>query len=118
MSDPSTAEDHQRLDDEFAARLSSHVLRRQLLDQAVTRNALAGLPEALWLAADEEAARMELAAIIQPSAVAVLTFEVRRRAALIEELRRGPLAWSPQRMTPFAAALRSVAADVAAGRLP
>lgn len=79
---------------------------------------LPGFAEAVRRATDEEVAGMELAVIAQPSLLPVLVLEARRRAAVITELfQRTP--WNgPSRGTPLAAALRSVAADIAAGRLP
>lgn len=70
------------------------------------------------IATAEEMAAIELAVIAPPSLLPVLTMEARRRAALMTELfQRTP--WSgPTGGTALAAGLRSVAADVAAGRLP
>lgn len=79
---------------------------------------LPGFAEAVRRASDEELAAMELAVIAQPSLLPVLTLEARRRASVITELfQRTP--WNgPSRGTALAAGLRSVAADIAAGRLP
>jgi len=74
------------------------------------------LSEALHKVADEEHARMELATIAQPSMLRALTLEAERRAVLITEMARTTL-WCPA-STPIACAFRSVAADIAAGRLP
>lgn len=84
---------------------------------AAGRALLPGFMEAVRRATDEELASIELAVIAQPSLLPVLTMEARRRAALIEELRQvSP--WPGPASTSLAAGLRSVAADVAAGRLP
>ncbi len=82
-------------------------------------SALTGaLAETIRRGADEEQAALELALVAQPSLLPILTMEARRRAALMTELfQRTP--WNgPTGGTALAAGLRSVAADVAAGRLP
>lgn len=66
---------------------------------------------------DEEVAEMELADVAPTSLLPVLVLEARRRAAFVTELFQRT-AWNGPPSTPYAAGLRSVAADVAAGRLP
>lgn len=84
---------------------------------AAGRALLPGFMEAVRRATDEELAAMELAVIAQPSLLPLLTMEARRRAAVIEELRL-VTPWPGPASTSLAAGFRSVAADVAAGRLP
>lgn len=79
---------------------------------------LPGFLEAVRRASDEEMAAIELAVIAQPSLLPILTMEARRRASVITELFQ-QLPWNgPTGGTALAAGLRSVAADIAAGRLP
>ena len=85
---------------------------------ATASKILPGFAEAVRRASDEEMAAIELAVISQPSLLPGLTLEARRRAAVITELFQR-LPWNgPTGGTALAAGLRSVAADIAAGRLP
>lgn len=104
----STAEEDEARDRDFAARCMA----------AAGSALLPGFLDAVRRATDEEMAAIELAVIAQPSLLPILTMEARRRAALMTELfQRTP--WNgPTGGTALAAGLRSVAADVAAGRLP
>lgn len=77
-----------------------------------------GFAEAVRRATDEEMAAIELAVIAPPSLLPILTMEARRRAALMTELFQRTTWNGPTGGTALAAGLRSVAADVAAGRLP
>lgn len=101
--------------EEIAARDRSFAARIYTGDQLHH----AGFVEAVRQAAtDEEMAAIELAVIAQPALLPVLTMEARRRAAVITEIFQR-LPWNgPTRGTALAAGLRSVAADIAAGRLP
>lgn len=77
-----------------------------------------GFAEAVRRATDEEMAAIELAELSQPSLLPVLTLEARRRASVITELFQR-LPWNgPTGGTALDAGLRSVAADIVAGRLP
>lgn len=79
---------------------------------------ISGMVNAIRAASDEEVAAIELASISQPQLLPVLILEARRRAAVITELYQQTPWNGPTGGTPLAAALRSVAADIAAGRLP
>lgn len=79
---------------------------------------LPGFLDAVRRATDEEMAAIELAVIAPPSLLPILTMEARRRAALMTELFQRTTWNGPTGGTALAAGLRSVAADVAAGRLP
>ncbi len=103
-----TAEEAEARDRDFAARCMA----------AAGSALLPGFLDAVRRATDEEMAAIELAVIAPPSLLPILTMEARRRAALMTELFQRTTWNGPTGGTALAAGLRSVAADVAAGRLP
>lgn len=80
--------------------------------------ASSAVAEAVRKTTDEEVAKMQLVAIAQPSLLPILAMEARRRAAVMAEIIEQTPWPGPIGETTLAAALRSVAADIAARRLP